>query len=197
MEAMRCLKRRLSDAVYPQLLLDQRPADSHTATNHQPTVDLPDDPPDDADPRGHSRATLSSNVADLPPHVGTSDQPQPRSPRSGSAGNNGSSNTHSSSVSSCRRDTLVQLPNQAGCPKLCRQPLGVDEVRVWSVVTALRKSRCVAGALAGFRGGSAAVSPCSGRCPAWWELPTIRAVGSRSRSCVRGVIKNHRTNKKI
>jgi transposase len=73
MEAMRCLKRRLSDAVYRQLLLDQRPADHRTATGQRPPVDTPVD----ADPGGHSRATLSSSAADLPLHIGTSDQPQP------------------------------------------------------------------------------------------------------------------------
>ena len=61
MEAMRCLKRRLSDAVYRQLLAD---AQRNEQTNR-------------AGPGGHSGATLTSSAADLTPHIGTSDQPQP------------------------------------------------------------------------------------------------------------------------
>jgi transposase len=61
MEAMRCLKRRLSDAVYRQLLAD---AQRHEQTSR-------------AGPGGHSGATLPSSAADLTPHIGTSDQPQP------------------------------------------------------------------------------------------------------------------------
>lgn len=57
MEAMRCLRRRLSDAVYRQLITD-------AATR-------------DAGPGGHSGATLSSSAAGLPPGTGTSDQPLP------------------------------------------------------------------------------------------------------------------------
>ncbi len=58
MEAMRCLRRRLSDAVYRQLAADAR-AEEHTG------------------PGGHSGATLVSSAADLPPGIGTSDQPLP------------------------------------------------------------------------------------------------------------------------
>jgi transposase len=61
MEAMRCLKRRLSDAVYRQLLADSQ--------HHETTLE--------AGPGGHSGATLTSSAADLTPHIGTSDQPQP------------------------------------------------------------------------------------------------------------------------
>jgi transposase len=61
MEAMRCLKRRLSDAVYRQLLTDSQ--------HSQPTLQ--------AGSGGHCGATLTSSAADLTPHVGTSDQPQP------------------------------------------------------------------------------------------------------------------------
>jgi transposase len=66
MEAMRCLKRRISDAVYRQLVADaQRAAlsDPHAAPM--------------ADPGGHCGATLESSAADLPPHIDTSDQPLP------------------------------------------------------------------------------------------------------------------------
>jgi transposase len=58
MEAMRCLRRRLSDVVYRQLAADAR-ALRQTG------------------PGGHSGATLLSSAADLPPDIGTSDQPLP------------------------------------------------------------------------------------------------------------------------
>ena len=64
MEAMRCLKRRISDAVYRQLVADaQRAALTASSTG--------------AGPGGHSGATLTSSAADLPPHIDTSDQPLP------------------------------------------------------------------------------------------------------------------------
>jgi hypothetical protein len=60
MEAMRCLRRRLSDVVYRQLAADaQAPAAGH------------------AGPGGHSGATLLSSAAGLPPGIGTSGQPLP------------------------------------------------------------------------------------------------------------------------
>jgi transposase len=58
MEAMRCLRRRLSDAVYRQLAADTRALEN-------------------AGPGGHSGATFLSSAADLPPGIGTSDQPLP------------------------------------------------------------------------------------------------------------------------
>jgi transposase len=58
MEAMRCLRRRLSDAVYRQLTADATHAEQ-------------------AGPGGHSGATLLSSAAGLPPGTGTSDQPLP------------------------------------------------------------------------------------------------------------------------
>jgi len=69
MEAMRCLKRRLSDAVYRQLAADSQ--------HNHPTLDPTLDPTLEAGPGGHSGATLTSSAADLTPHIGTSDQPQP------------------------------------------------------------------------------------------------------------------------
>ena len=58
MEAMRCLKRRISDAIYRQLVADaQRGAD--------------------AGPGGHCGASQKSSAVDLPPHIDTSDQPLP------------------------------------------------------------------------------------------------------------------------
>lgn len=62
-EARRCLKRRLSDMVYRQLVTDARQA-------RQGTVE--------AGPGGHSGATSTSSAADLhTPVIGSSDQPQP------------------------------------------------------------------------------------------------------------------------
>jgi transposase len=58
MEAMRCLKRRISDAIYRQLLADAARAEG-------------------ADPGGHCGASQESSAVDLPPHVDTSDQPLP------------------------------------------------------------------------------------------------------------------------
>jgi transposase len=57
MEALRCLKRRLSDVVYRQLVDDAKRSE--------------------AGPGGHSGATLMSSAADLPPVIDTSDQPLP------------------------------------------------------------------------------------------------------------------------
>ncbi len=62
MEAMRCLKRRISDAIYRQLIHDAKTAAA---------ADM------DAGPGGHGGATLQSSAAGSHPHTGTSDQPQP------------------------------------------------------------------------------------------------------------------------
>ena len=62
LEAMRCLKRRISDAIYRQLLADaQRTAGDELG----------------AGPGGHCGATQESSAVDLPPHIDTSDQPLP------------------------------------------------------------------------------------------------------------------------
>ena len=58
MEAMRCLRRRLSDAVYRQLAADALVQD-------------------EASPGGHPGASLTSSAAGLSPDTGTSDQPLP------------------------------------------------------------------------------------------------------------------------
>ena len=74
LEAMRCLKRRLSDAAYKQLVRD--------ANRAQAGVD-PDSPQDEirqaigTGPGGQSGASQASSAADLPPRIGTSDQPLP------------------------------------------------------------------------------------------------------------------------
>ena len=62
MEAMRCLKRRISDAVYRQLLADAR-ADANRQVG--------------TGPGGHCGASQESSAVDLPPHIDTSDQPLP------------------------------------------------------------------------------------------------------------------------
>jgi transposase len=66
MEALRCLKRRLSDVIYRRLL-----ADARTAASASPASDL------EASPGGHCGATQESSAADLSPHIGTSDKPLP------------------------------------------------------------------------------------------------------------------------
>jgi len=63
LEALRCLKRRLPDVIYRRLVADAA------------TVTPPDD--DEAGPGGHCGATQQSSAVDLPPHIDTSDQPQP------------------------------------------------------------------------------------------------------------------------
>ncbi|MFC7724884.1 IS110 family transposase [Nocardioides sp. GCM10028917] len=62
LEALRCLKRRISDAFYRQLLADAQ------ATQTAPV---------ETGPGGHCGATLQSSAADLHPHIDTSDQPLP------------------------------------------------------------------------------------------------------------------------
>ncbi|WP_310529126.1 IS110 family transposase [Nocardioides sp.] len=61
MEALRCLKRRLSDVVYRQLIAD-------AGLTQQP---------EEAGPGGHCGATLQSSAADSHPLIDTSDQPLP------------------------------------------------------------------------------------------------------------------------
>jgi hypothetical protein len=66
MEAMRCLKRRISDAIYRQLVADAQQvalASSIEAAG--------------AGPGGHCGATQEASAVDLPPHIDTSDQPLP------------------------------------------------------------------------------------------------------------------------
>jgi transposase len=66
MEAIRCLKRRISDAVYRQLLAD---AGRTAITERSATKG--------ADPGGHCGASLTSSAADSHPLIDTSDQPLP------------------------------------------------------------------------------------------------------------------------
>ena len=62
LEAIRCLKRRISDAIYRQLL-----EDAHAAADR----DL------GTGPGGHCGASQESSAVDLPPLIDTSDQPLP------------------------------------------------------------------------------------------------------------------------
>ena len=57
LEALRCLKRRISDALYRQLVTDARVGETG--------------------PGGHCGASHESSAVDLPPHIDTSDQPLP------------------------------------------------------------------------------------------------------------------------
>jgi transposase len=59
MEALRCLKRRLSDVVYKQFIHD---------TKHAATA---------ASPGGHTGATLTSSAADPTPTIDSSDKSLP------------------------------------------------------------------------------------------------------------------------
>ena len=59
MEAMRCLKRRLSNVACRQMLHDQDNQAARTS------------------PGGHSGTTLQSSVTDLTPDIGSSDKPLP------------------------------------------------------------------------------------------------------------------------
>ena len=61
MEALRCLKRRLSDVIYRRLVADARQQELRT----------------EAGPGGHCGSTQESSAVDLPPHIDTSDQPLP------------------------------------------------------------------------------------------------------------------------
>jgi transposase len=62
MEALRALKRRLSDVLYRRLVADAQ------------TID---DAREEAGPGGHFGATQESSAVDLPPNIDTSDQPLP------------------------------------------------------------------------------------------------------------------------
>jgi len=62
MEALRCLKRRLSDVLYRRLVADAKRQDLTAG---------------ETGPGGHCGATQESSAADLSPHVGTSDKPLP------------------------------------------------------------------------------------------------------------------------
>jgi len=62
LEALRCLKRRISDVIYRQLIDD---AERLTGADAG------------ASPGGHCGASQESSAVDLPPHIDTSDQSLP------------------------------------------------------------------------------------------------------------------------
>jgi hypothetical protein len=66
LEALRCLKRRISDAVYRQLVVDAELARLAAVAE-----------PAGTGPGGHRGATQESSAAGSHPHTGTSDQPLP------------------------------------------------------------------------------------------------------------------------
>ena len=66
LEALRCLKRRISDALFRQLLADAERARMGYAPELVGTG-----------PGGHCGASQESSAVDLPPHIDTSDQPLP------------------------------------------------------------------------------------------------------------------------
>jgi transposase len=69
-EARRCLKRRLSDMVYRQLVADAKLTEHAAAGAYEHDAE--------AGPGGHSGASFTSSAADLhTPVIGSSDQPQP------------------------------------------------------------------------------------------------------------------------
>ena len=65
LEAMRCLKRRISDAIYRQLIADATTAVAEATTARK------------AGPGGHRGASQESSAAGSHPHTDTSDQPLP------------------------------------------------------------------------------------------------------------------------
>jgi hypothetical protein len=73
LEALRCLKRRISDAVYRQLLADANAPTAPTAAAAAAAASEEIS----ASPGGHCGATQESSAVDLPPHIDTSDQPLP------------------------------------------------------------------------------------------------------------------------
>jgi transposase len=73
MEAMRCLKRRRSDAVYRQLVADTA---DRSPTHDQPTPDAVDAPPV-TDPGGHPGAPTDSSAADSNPDIDASKKSLP------------------------------------------------------------------------------------------------------------------------
>ena len=73
MEAMRCLKRRISDAVYRQLIADAE----GTAIAAEKEQAVQTAAGAGTGPGGHCGAPHVSGAVDLPPHIDTSDQPLP------------------------------------------------------------------------------------------------------------------------
>ncbi|HTE70190.1 MAG TPA: transposase [Actinomycetes bacterium] len=122
MEAMRCLRRRLSDVVYRQLVAD---AQAPATTSGSPPAESK------AGPGGHPGATLQSSAADLPPDIGTSDQslpgPAPATlpvPAATAQGSRGPDNRQSS-----RRAGGVNLERPTGRTRLTPTSAGAPSGR--------------------------------------------------------------------
>jgi transposase len=75
LEALRCLKRRISDAIYRQLLADARRSIDPATVEDQAGFTEAHEPAAGAGPGGHCGATQESSATDLTPHIGTSDKP--------------------------------------------------------------------------------------------------------------------------
>jgi transposase len=75
LEALRCLKRKISDAIYRQLLADARRGIGAVPVEDQAGITEAHEPGAGAGPGGHRGATQESSATDLTPHVGTSDKP--------------------------------------------------------------------------------------------------------------------------
>jgi transposase len=105
LEAIRCLKRRISDAIYRQLVADaQHAAPSTQAASHG------------AGPGGHCGASQESSAVDLPPHIDTSDQPHPGPALATLPGAEPAANPHTASAprSSRRRARAVKVQRPTG-----------------------------------------------------------------------------------
>jgi transposase len=102
MEALRCLKRRISDAVYRQLVADACQADDASA---------------ETGPGGHSGASSQSSAADHhTPVIGSSDQPQPGPAHPTLPVSRAGSNPHAASTArpSRRRAGAVKVQRPTG-----------------------------------------------------------------------------------
>jgi len=105
MEALRCLKRRLSDAVYRQLVADALATAQSEVTS------------DETGPGGHSGATPQSSAADLStPVIGSSDKPQPGPAEPTLPAQRPRSNPHAASAASPtrRRAGAVKVERPTG-----------------------------------------------------------------------------------
>jgi len=92
LEALRCLRRRLSDVVYRQLVADAAQANK-----------AGQDGQDEAGPGGYSGATLTSSAADLTPVVGSSDKPLPGPASANLPASTASANPHRTRAAAGRR----------------------------------------------------------------------------------------------
>ncbi len=112
MEAMRCLKRRISDVVYRHLLADAQAAaiTAEIEQADQTATEL------GTGPGGHCGATQESCAVDLPPHIDTSDQPLPGPADQTLPQQRSASNPHAASAASPprRRAGAVKVQRPTG-----------------------------------------------------------------------------------